>query len=371
MHRTHTYTAKLSPAVHARLTAFLEQQRLLYNAALEERISAYRKAGKSLSLYDQNKSLTDLRKDTEFSQYGLKCQRSCLFTLDRAFKSFFRRLKTGQKPGFPRFKSKDRGMRSFSTSQPRLKSHGQWHSLSLKGIGRLRFKGSIPGNVLRACVVKTPLRVRLQLVVARPAPPPNPQPPLGIDVGVAARATLSDGQRYGGHQIDRERLMALQQQLARAKKRSKNRQKRKRLLAKEWQRVRERERGRLHEMTADLVKHKTNCYYVENLNVQNMMGNHHLARSIAEQQWGTFVDMLTYKAASAGGWVRTGDPKHTSQDCSRCGHRVHKTLSARLHVCSACGLSLDRDWNAAINILNRGLMGSPPSGGNIPSGAVH
>ena len=117
IHRTLTSTAKLSPSVHTRLSAFLEQQRLVSNAALEERIGAYRQAGVSVSLYAQNKSLTELRKDQAFSQYDLKCQRSCLFTLDRAFKGFFRRVKAGQQPGFPRFKSKDRGMRSFSTTQ--------------------------------------------------------------------------------------------------------------------------------------------------------------------------------------------------------------------------------------------------------------
>lgn len=261
MHRTATYTAQLSPAVHERLAAFLEQQRLLYNAALEERIGAYRQAGKAVSVYDQSKSLTVLREDAEFSQYDLKCQRSCLFTLDRAFKSFFRRVKAGQHPGFPRFKSKARGVRSFSTSQPRLKSHGRWHSLSIKGIGRLRFKGQIAGTVLKARVVCTPMRVVVQLVVEQPDTQPTPRPPLGIDVGIAARATLSDGTRYVGNQIDRERLAALQQHLAHAQKRSKNRQKRKRMLAKEWQRVRERKHGTLHEMTADLVK-KTNCYTV-------------------------------------------------------------------------------------------------------------
>ena len=185
-----------------------------YNAALEERIGAYRKAGGSLSLYDQNKSLTELRKDQGFSQYDLK---------------------------------------------------------------------------------------------------------------------------------------------------------RKQMLAKEWQRVRERERNTLHEMTADLVK-RTNCYSGEDVRGQNLMGTQHLARSIAEQQWGTFVDLLTDKAASAGGWVRKVDPKHTSQDCSRCGNRVEKALSDRLHVCPVCGLSIDRDWNAAMNVLNRGLMVSPSSGGNAPSG---
>ncbi len=139
------------------------------------------------------------------------------------------------------------------------------------------------------------------------------------------------------------------------------------MLAKEWQRVRDRERAMLHEVTAALVK-KTNCYYVENLHVQGMMQNHCLARSIAEQQWSTFVEMLSYKAASAGGWVCKVDPQYTSQDCSRCGTRVQKTLSDRLHVCPACGLSINRDWNAALNILHRGLRVSPPSGGKAPSG---
>lgn len=372
MHRTYTYPAKLNPAVHTRLTAFFEQQRLLYNAALEERVGAYRKAGISIGLYDQTKSLTAVREDAEFSEYDLKSQRSCLFTLDRAFKRFFRRVKAGQKPGFPRFKGKARGVRSFSTSAPRLTSHGKWNSLALKGIGRVRFKGDIPGKVLKARVLKTPIRIVVQLVVELPDAQPAPQPPLGIDVGVVARATLSDGQRYVGNHVDRERLTVLHQRLSKAKQGSKNRQKCKSSLAKEWQRVRMRERTTLHEMTTALVKHKTNCWYVEDLRVQNMMGNHNLARSIAEQQWGALVHQLTYKAASAGGWVRKVDPKHTSQDCSRCGERGKKTLSDRMHVCPRCGLSIDRDWNAAINILNQGLLVSPPTGGKrSPCGAVH
>lgn len=179
-----------------------------------------------IGLYDQHKRLTVLQEDPEFRQYDLNCQRSCLFPLDRAFKSFFRRLKAGQKPGFPRFKGKDRGVRSFSTSKPRLDSHGQWPSLSLKGIGRFRFKGDIPGKVLRARVVKTSLRIVGQLVVDLPDPQSHPQPPLGIDVGVAARATLSDGHRYVGNQVDRERLPVLHQRLSKAKQGSKTRQKR-------------------------------------------------------------------------------------------------------------------------------------------------
>ena len=288
----------------------------------------------------------------------------------RAFKGFFRRVQAGQKPGFPRFKRKARGMRSFSTSQPRLKSHGKWHALSIKGIGRLRFKGEVQGTVLKARIVKTPIRVTVQLIIELPDASPNPQPPLGIDVGMAARVTLSDGQRWTKNEVDRERVTVLQHRLSAAKPGSQTRQKRKRMLEKEWQRVRERERGILHAMTAALIKSNSNCWYVENLNVQGLLKNHTLARSIAEQQWATFVNMLTYKAARAGGWVTKVDPRYTSQDCSRCGNRVEKTLSDRLHSCDQCGLSIDRDWNAALNILHRGLTVSPPSGGNAPSVAA-
>ena len=175
MHRTSTYTAKLSSVVHDRLSTFLEQQRQLSNAALEERLGAYQQAGVSIGLYAQCKSLTALRADQDFSPYDLKCQRSCLFTLDRAFKSFFRRVQAGQQPGFPRFKSTDRGVRSFSTSQPRIKSHGKWHALAIKGMGRFRFKGSIEGSVLKARVVKTPMRVVVQLVVKLPDAQPKPE----------------------------------------------------------------------------------------------------------------------------------------------------------------------------------------------------
>lgn len=162
MHRPQTYTAKRGPSVHTRRSAFLEQQRFLDNAALAERRGAYQKAGVSVSLYDQYKSLPALRQAQDFSQYDLKSHRSCLSTLDQAFKGVFRRVRAGKRAGFPRFKGRDRGIRSFSTSQPRLKSQGKWNSLSVKGIGRFRFKGAIEGTVLKARVVKTPMRVGVQ-----------------------------------------------------------------------------------------------------------------------------------------------------------------------------------------------------------------
>lgn len=169
-------TAPLSPSVPTRRSAFLAQQRLVSNAAPEERMGAYRQAGVSLSLSDQHKSLTALRAAPEFAHYDVKGHRSCLFPVDRAFKGFCRCLKAGQKPGFPRFKSQARGMRSFSPSQPRLKAHGQWSRLALKGIGRVRFKGQVAGTVLKARVVNTPMRVVIPLGVELPDAQPKPNP---------------------------------------------------------------------------------------------------------------------------------------------------------------------------------------------------
>ncbi len=161
----------------------------------------------------------------------------------------------------------------------------------------------------------------------------------------------------------------LQHRLAAARKGSKTRQKRKRLLAKEWQRGRERERASRHELTPDGVP-KTTGSSVAHLPGQRRMGTPQLARARAEQPWSPVGEMRPSKAARAGGGGVPGDPTDTAQDGSRWGHRVQKALSDRLHACPACGLSMDRDWNAARNIWHRGLVVRPPSGGNSPRVAV-
>lgn len=113
--RTHTETAYITKAGHLALEKFLQLQNRLFNAALEERVDCYRKTGKSLTAYDQMKSLTIVRKEfPKFAEYGGGAMRSCLFRLQRAFENFWRRCKENvTKKGFPRFKSKYRGIKSF------------------------------------------------------------------------------------------------------------------------------------------------------------------------------------------------------------------------------------------------------------------
>ena len=157
--------------------------------------------------------------------------------------------------------------------------------------------------------------------------------------------------------INRDELKRRQRILSRAVKGSNNRQKKRQALARAWQRVTEQEKGKVHEITHALVKGHSCRFVVEDLKIPNMVHNRHLSRSILEQQWGYFVHCLTYKAASAGGWVIKVDPRNTTQQCSGCGSLPRESigLGQRMYHCYACGQFIDRDVNAAVNILHRGM----------------
>ena len=364
MIRTETYTAKLSKSSHQNLDDLLEKLRVLYNAALEERIDAYRKTGRSPNYFEQAKSLTEIRhSDLGYDDYRCAIQQNLLKRLERAYQHFFRR------GGFPRFKSRQRGIRSFEWHNPAIRKQGMFNVLLIKGVGRLRFKGELPDQIRFVRVVKTARRVKVQIIHeledVEPAPSINP---IGIDVGIRSRITCSNGYQTGKNELDRSELKRRQKILSKAEKGSNNRKKKRMAFAKEWQRVKERERGKLHEVTAELVK-QSNTFYVENLNVLNMVKNHRLARSILEANWGAFLELLTYKAESAGGRVVKVDPKDTSQQCSGCGSKSKEklTLAIRHYRCEYCGYEADRDMNAAMNILQRGLGLSSKPGGNSPA----
>ena len=367
--RTLVFRAKLSRATHTALEAFLEEMRVLWNAALEERIDAYRKAGVSISWVDQFKSLTEIRRTLpEYSRCSVTAQRSVLKRLDHAFQGFFRRNAAGRKPGFPRFRSRNRGVRSFEMPVPAIRKKGRWNTIAVKGIGRFRFAGKIEGDPKVLRIVKSPRRVTVQVVVEREAAKAvDTRRPIGIDAGIVHRAALSTGETVPGRKLDRTILVKRQRKLFRAKRGSRSRCKKRLALAKAWQLVKENDRGMLHELTAKLVRDHGARFYVENLKIPNLLRNRHLARSIAEQNWGTFVSLLTYKAEEAGGWVRKVPPHHTSQLCSDCGAMPEKrlTLAERTYKCASCGNVEDRDVNAAKNILQVGLTLHPP-GGALP-----
>ena len=354
MLRTYTRKAYLSRPSHAHLDDFLDQARHLYNESLAERRDAWEKEQHSVTYLHQQATLTQRREDPQWSRFPARIQRSILKRLDRAYQHFFKQ------GGYPRFKSWRNGIHSFEDPTPaKVKSSGKNYSYAVKGIGRLKFRDSLPeGEVKVVRVVRTPRGVKLQFVMEVDAPEVlDVRPPVGIDLGVKDRATLSNGYKVPKNIVDRDNLKRRQRMLSRAQRGSNNREKKRRLLAKAWQRVAERERGKIHEITRALVKDHTCRFVVEDLKIPNMVRNRRLSRSIVEQQWGYFVHCLTYKAASAGGWVVKVDPKNTTQQCSGCGAmpRDKLGLDQRMYHCYACGMVVDRDVNAAVNILHRGL----------------
>jgi len=195
--------------------------------------------------------------------------------------------------------------------------------------------------------------------------PPQHLPPtgeeVGIDLGIEAFATLSDGTRVfspGWYRKAERRLKTAQRRVSRRKKGSNRRRKAVALLAKAHQTVR-RQRADFHRKVALTLVRANDVIYHEDLQTANMLKNHHLAKSIADAGWSAFLRILAFKAAYAGKRVIAVPPAYTSQACSGCGVLVHKGLSVRWHSCPECGTSLHRDQNAARNIerLGQSLRG--------------
>ncbi len=361
MIRTYKCRAKLTRSGHEALSRVFGMCTTLYNACLEERIDCYKKTGESRSYYDQCKALTEVRADDpEYASISVQVFRGVLGRIDKAYKSFFRRVKAKEKAGFPRFNS-GRRWRTIEINDQcykMLKRQGDKLVLKVKGLPRIVVKPSreLPPNALLKAIriTRKPLRTEVALSYELPTPETKPvSSPVGIDMGISKRLTLSNGETVEKREIDRKRLIRLQRSVSRKVKGSNNRRKAVSLLAKEWQRLADKEQDYLHRLTAEIAK-MYDFIAVEKLETKNMLRNGNLAKSISEQAWGKCITLLNEKAESAGVKMVAVNPKGTSQECSSCGAEVKKNLSVRTHKCS-CGYQADRDVNAALNILHRGL----------------
>ena len=391
-HQTFRFPARLSPASHARLETVLDLLCDLYNAALEHRVGAYHRQRQSVSYFDQCKQITALRReDPQISAVDVRVLRSPLNRLNKAFGAFFRRTSRGEKPGFPRYRSKRRyrGFEIDDRPQSVIKRNGHRARIRIKGLPPIGFKirRVLPDldRLQTVRVVRTARRIEVQLVYRIDVPEPigveEVRQPVGIDWGVASRLTLSTGRTVATRKIDRTTIRRLQHKLSRAKRGSHSRRKRRMALARAWQKARERNRGQLHELARTLVS-RFDGIALEDLRIRNLVRSAKgtidqpgtqvrakagLNRSIHEQSWATMSQLLNEKAERAGRRVDFVAPHHTSQDCSGCGRRVPKKLSVRTHRCPECGLELDRDLNAARNVLQRAY--GPRPGGTVPGAA--
>lgn len=328
----------------------------LYNAALQERRDAWRINRESITFPTQSAQLPDIKEARpELNDVYSQVLQDTLRRTDKAFKSFFGRVKRKAKAGFPRFRSISR---YDSFTYPQIGFSLQGSKLILSKIGKVKIKvhRAVEGRVktltikreagrwyacFSACVEAQPLPVCIESV--------------GVDVGLATFATLSDGTEIDNPRYYREaqkRLRKAQRKIARRKKGSHSRRKAVQLLQRVHAYVRN-QRSDFHHKISRWMVNEYGLIVVEDLNVKGLASGM-LAKSVNDAGWSAFIAKLAYKAANAGRELMRVDPRGTSQTCT-CGAHTPKDLSQRWHQCSACGLSANRDHVSAQIILARGL----------------
>ncbi len=334
--------------------------RELYNAGLQERRDAWRMRGVSLTAASQSAQLPEIKEvRPEYHDLHSQVLQDVLTRLDRAFQAFFRRVKAGETPGYPRFQGRDR-CKSFTYKQFGNGATLDNGYLVLSKIGRLAVRWSRPLEGTPKTVTISREADGWYVSFSCAEVPIKPLPLTGqetsIDLGLESFATLADSSPIANPRIFRVaelNLKRAQRRVSRRQKGSHRRRKAVHLLAKAHQRVR-RARADFHHKTALALVHRYDTIYHEALQTANMVRNHALAKSISDAGWSQFCTILAAKAAYAGKRAVAVPPAFTTQACSGCGVIVQKGLSIRWHMCPDCGMSLHRDHNAALNILRLG-----------------
>lgn len=336
----------------------LERCRILYNRLLDERKFAYEQERITLTRYDQQNSLPERKLHVPMlKEVHSHVLQDVTARLDKAYKSFFRRVKAGDKPGFPRFKPIGRYDSITYPDSGRYLYDGK---LRLSKIGDVKIKlHRQPQGKIKTCTIiaKNGRYYACLSCEVEEDHLPACDDVVGVDLGIKHLAITSDGEFYDHPKFLRKserKLRRKQRAVSRKKKGSNRRRKAVRELARLHEHIANERADYAHKVSRELVN-KHGLIAFENLNVQGMGKNHHLAKSIADASWSQLVKFTTYKAAEAGRRVVLVDPKNTSQLCSNCNKIVPKKLSERVHRCTHCGYTQDRDINAAENILKRGI----------------
>jgi len=401
----------LMKAFHYRLYPTKEQQRLLarqleerrwlWNTLLAERKRAWEERHEPVEYYEQKAELPSIKagERPSLSEVHSQVLQDVVLRLKNAFDSFFRRLRAGETPGYPRFRGPGRyDSLTFPQAPVGCALDVGEKRLVVSKVGRVKMLLHRPLEGIPKTATIRRTATGKWFVSFSCAWEPTPLPPVhrdvGIDVGLNVFAmptqgdpienprffrseerSLAKAQRKhqvasDAHKAIRSTLTAQVQtahpaletrevwqgvsQDARERTTWRERVRRRRVVARTHERIRWRRGDFAHRQSRRLV----NTYdflAVEHLSVRTMVANHTFAKSIHDAAWTGFAALLACKAAWAGRRVVAVDPAYTSQDCSRCGHRkTDLTLADRTYTCSRCGLAMERDRNAAWNILARG-----------------
>jgi len=385
MRRAYVFRLRPTARQHIALAACLDGHRELYNTALQERRDAWSHSKTRIGYGDQSAQLTEIRgARLDQAVWSFSSQQATLRRLNKAFAGFFRRVKAGQKPGYPRFKG---AVRFDSVEWPKDGDGARWHPdqdrVYLQGIGNVKVSvhRKVEGRV-KTIQIKRQGR-RWVLVLSCDDVPTHPLPAtgahVGVDVGVVTFATVSDGTAVANPRWARQaaaRLEAVQQRLARAKRGSNNRRCKRETVGARHRKIANRRKDFHHKQARELAA-RYDLIVVEDLKIANMLrrpkpnpdpdnpgkflpngarAKSGLNRSISDAGWGQFVSILRAKAEDAGRiWIEV-DPRHTSDRCERCGHAAPENRVTQAEfVCQRCGHAAAADEHAARNILRAGL----------------
>ncbi len=352
------YTYKLRPNRQQRekLATTLELCRNLYNCALEQR-RMHR-----ISMYEQKRQLVPLKEAfPEYRAIHSHIVQNVIFRLDRSFQNFFRRVRNGEKPGFPRFKSRDR-YDSFEFNNTGFSLEGNHLQISKIGNVRLHLSRPVKDKIKQLRILRRVDGWFAQFVVEIDGQPlPANHDAVGIDLGIENFAALSNGEFIENptfYKKAQQELRRAQRRVARRRKSSHRRRKAVVLLRKVHQQIANKRNNFLHQESRKVVN-RFGLIVFENLNIKGLSQGI-LAKQVHDAGWSAFLRMLSYKAEEAGRAAVEVDPSYTSQTCPKCGRIEKKSLEERLHRCD-CGFTAHRDTAAALVILGR----AAPLGANV------
>jgi putative transposase len=364
MRKAYSYRIYVTRGQRRILEQQLDASRWVYNQMLATRRDAWEQDGRSLGLYDLINLLPQWKAERpDLNIVHSQVLQNIAQRVHLAFQAFFRRVKAGEDPGYPRFKGQGR---YDSLTYPQygngVRLDGDRLILSKVGAVHVVLHRPIEGTIKTVTVRRSSTgKWFASFSFERPDVPADlpPEPNVvGVDVGLEKFATLSTGEQIANPRFfrkDERALAKAQRRLSKAEQGTPERQKRRKGVAHIHERIKNRRKDFAHQLSRRLV----NTFQIivfEDLGIARMIKNHCLAKSIADAAWNQLATYTRYKAAEAGRTYVEVDPRGTSQRCSQCHAVVQKDLSVRIHQCPSCGLEIDRDLNAALNILGLGLQ---------------